>query len=541
MDVTAAARNDDIAWPATARPAIRSSWAYWLPGVALILALALAILLIVRAEWHRILDEVAATSTTLASVLADHTDRLFESADLVRLQVEEIVGDADPIVGDRDRHEQLDRLVDAVPHIVSIWVGDALGTAVSTSRQYPTPALSAADRPYFTTVRDDPDAFFVGTLTDNRYVDEVLINTSRRLATENGSFRGFIQIAINPVNIRRTFAHVRLPYQTALWLFNAQGTPLLHEPFIPSDRLAASVPRDVGIGALTGSGMFRAYSGVDGVHRRYFYTQSPQYGAYVLIAVQEDELRARWRERALPIVAFGGLLMVALGAILLFVHRERTSGLRWGVTLERLVEERTAELVEVSRARELVVQELRHRVRNAFTLIQALSRQMLASATDLAALKRDFPDRLAALAATQVLLVESNDRNSALLDELVWTELAPYRARDDAQIIVDGPPTALASRKVTVLGMMLHELATNAVKHGALSVPQGRLTVRWSLPDEQRTLCLDWIEEGGPAPAESPRKGFGSEVLDRTAKMLQAELEVDLTPDGLRARLRMPL
>jgi two-component sensor histidine kinase len=535
-----AARTDDTARPSTARPEPRSSWTYWLPGIGVILASALAIGLIVRAEWHRILDEVAATSTTLASVLADHTDRLFESADLIRLQVEEIVGAADPIEGDRGRHEQLARLVDAVPHITSIWVGDAEGMAVSTSRDYPTPALSAADRPYFTRVRDDPDAFFTGTLTDNRYVDEVLINTSRRLATEDGSFRGFIQIGINPINMRRTFAHVRLPYQTALWLFNAEGAPLMHEPFIPSDRLAAAVPRDVDIGALTGSGIFRALSGVDGIHRRYFYTQSPQYGAYVLIALQDEELRARWRERALPIVGIGGLLVVALAAILLFVHRERTSGLRWAVALEREVEERTAELVEVSRARELVVQELRHRVRNSFTLIQALSRQMLASATDLAALKRDFPDRLAALAATQVLLVESDDRNSALLDELVWTELAPYRSRDDAQITVEGPPTALAARKVTALGMLLHELATNAVKHGALAVPEGRLTVRWSVVDEPRTLCLEWLEDGCATIAEGPRKGFGSEVLERTAKLLQAELDLDLTPDGMKARLRMP-
>ena len=535
-----AARTDDPARPTTARPPLRSSALYLVPGIAVILALAAAVALFARAEGQRLVDEMAATSFALTSVLADHSDRLFESADLIRLQVQDLVGVDDPIVADRARHTQLARLVEAVPHVTSIWVGDAEGTAVLTSREYPTPTLSAADRRYFTAVRDKPDALFTGTLSDNRYVDEVLINTSRRLSRADGSFRGFIQVAINPINLRRTFAHVQLPYQTALWLFNADGEPLLREPYLPSDALPTSVPRGVDIASLSGTGMFSAVSGVDGTERRFFYTQAPEYGAYVLIVLHEDELRALWRERALPIVGIGGLLVVALAAILAFVHRERTSGLRWAVALEREVEERTAELVEVSRARELVVQELRHRVRNSFTLIQALSRQMLASATDLAALKRDFPDRLAALAATQVLLVESDDRNSALLDELVWTELAPYRSRDDAQITVAGPPAALAARKVTALGMMLHELATNAVKHGALSVPEGRLTVRWSLLDAQQTLCLDWIEEGGPATTESPRKGFGSEVLERTAKLLQAEFEVDLTPDGMKARLRMP-
>ena len=326
-----AARTDDPARPTTARPPLRSSALYLVPGIAVILALAAAVALFARAEGQRLVDEMAATSFALTSVLADHSDRLFESADLIRLQVQDIVGVDDPIVADRARHTQLARLVEAVPHVTSIWVGDAEGTAVLTSREYPTPTLSAADRRYFTAVRDKPDALFTGTLSDNRYVDEVLINTSRRLSRADGSFRGFIQVAINPINLRRTFAHVQLPYQTALWLFNADGEPLLREPYLPSDALPTSVPRGVDIASLSGTGMFSAVSGVDGTERRFFYTQAPEYGAYVLIVLHEDELRALWRERALPIVGIGGLLVVALAAILAFVHRERTSGLRWAV------------------------------------------------------------------------------------------------------------------------------------------------------------------------------------------------------------------
>lgn len=529
-----------IASPETVRRAARPNWVYVAPGLAIMLALAAAVVLAAWAEWRRILDEVAATSTTLASVLADHTDRLLESADLVRLQVGDIIGDADPIVVDASHHEQLARLVEALPHVVSIWVGDAEGMAVLTSRQHPPPVLSAADRDYFITVRDDPAALDTGTLTDNRYVDQVLITTTRRLTAEDGSFRGFVTVTIDPVNVRRSFAHVRLPYQTALWLFNAEGQPLMREPYLPSDALAASVPTQVDVGALAGPMMFRAVSGIDGVDRRYFHAQSPEYGAHVLIALQEDELRSRWQERAMPIVVFGGLLLVALGGILVFVHRERTSGLRWAAVLERQVERRTAELVEVSRERELVLQELRHRVRNAFALIQALTRQVLASTTDLATLKRDFPERLAALAATQVLLVDSDDRSSALLEDLVRTELAPYRAADDGRVTIEGPRTALAASKITSLGMMLHELVTNAVKYGALSVPEGRLTVRWWLADDGRTLCLDWLEEAVPPRADVTRRGFGTELLERSAKQLEATLDLDYAPGGLRAHLRLP-
>lgn len=533
--------HGEVTWLPLGRLAGASDRRFRLAGATVILALALLVALMVRAEWQRLQAEVEATSTTLAAVLAENADRLLETADLVRRQVAEIVGDNDRASLGIEHHRQLVRLVASAPPLVSIWVGDAAGRATLTSREWPTPSLSAADRAYFTTVRDDPQTFFVGTLTDNRWADEVLINTSRALVTEDGTFRGFVQISLSPTHLRRTFSQVRLPYQAALWLVGPERTPLMREPYISLDTMAAVLPPDFVIATAGERGHFDSVSLIDGSERRFFYTQSPQYGAYVLVGVQRSELTAEWLRRMLPIAVFGALLVVALAAVLAVLDRVRKSDLRQARALEAEVAARTAELVEVGRERELVLRELRHRVRNAFTVILALTRQTLQTATDLENVKRELPERLSALAGSQVLLVESEDRRSAALHEVIWTELEAHRDAAGLRITVEGPPIRLPEQRVTALAMVLHELATNALKYGALSVPEGRLAVTWTPADDERRLRLEWRESNGPPVVEATRRGFGSVVLEQSVRLLKGELQLDHDPAGVRAVLTVQL
>jgi two-component sensor histidine kinase len=517
----------EAAWLPPGRLAGVSDRLFRLSGAAVILALVLLVALMVRAEWQRLLVEVEATSTTLAAVLADNADRLLETADLVRQQVGETVGRNVRADLDIGHQRQLARLVAAAPPLISIWVGDAEGRATLTSREWPTPAMSAADRNYFLAVRDDPERFFIGTLTDNRWAD--------------GTFLGFIQVSLSPAHLRRTFGQVRLAYQTALWLISPDGVPLMREPYVPLETMRAVLPPVFDVTTIGEHGHFDSISLIDGEARRFYFTRSPQYGAYILVGVQQRELYAQWRARMLPTAVFGALLVVALALVLVVIDRARTSGLRHARALEAEVAARTAELVEVGRERELVLRELRHRVRNAFTVILALTRQTLHAATDLDAVKRDLPERLSALAGSQVLLVESEDRRSAALHEVVWTELEPHRDANGLRITVEGPPIRLPEQRVTALAMVLHELATNALKYGALSVPEGRLTVRWAPIDAGRRLRLEWQETDGPEVVEATRRGFGSVVLEQSVQLLKGELELDHHPAGVRAVLTVQL
>jgi two-component sensor histidine kinase len=182
---------------------------------------------------------------------------------------------------------------------------------------------------------------------------------------------------------------------------------------------------------------------------------------------------------------------------------------------------------------------MHHRVANGFATIQALARLMLRSAKDLPSFERDFPDRLAALAATQVLLAGSDRHGGASLHDLAQREIDPYRSESLDRTVVEGPPVQLQSSQAVGMGLILHELTTNAVKYGALSTGEGKLTVQWSVDDEGG-LTLIWREENGPPVVSPTRRGFGSEVLERAASLCGGRLDIIFAPEGVRVTVTLP-
>jgi two-component sensor histidine kinase len=508
--------------------------------VSLLLPLAIIVLIVLqlRAEWRRLLDEVEINTQTMTHILAEHTDRLLGSADLVRLQTEALVGHENLEATDFGAYLQLRRIVETVPHVVSIWVGDADGTAVLTSREFPAPALDAADRDYFTVVRDDPEALYVGNLPDNRYADQVLINTSRRMSDALGGFRGFVQVALAPDWIEGVFRRVWLVNQASLWWLGPDGRPLMREPYVPLDRLEALLPE--GMEAIEGAdgGSFRGRSRIDGSDQLYFFTRSAEYGNVILIGIDRAALVAMWWQRALPTLALGTLLVTAVVVILGFVWRAQSRTRSYARELEGAVAARTRDLEEAMAQKDLILQEMRHRVGNAYATIQSLSQQMLRSSDDLESFRATFPGRLRALAATQTMLVEAEDRRASV-EDLVWIELGPYRPRGSPGTEVSGPAVTLDARRAVAAGLVLHELVTNAVKHGALSVPEGGVKVRWRL--DRGRLILHWKEHGGPRVAGAREEGFGSGMLRRATALIEGTIEVRHPPDGVEAELVLPL
>jgi two-component sensor histidine kinase len=141
-------------------------------------------------------------------------------------------------------------------------------------------------------------------------------------------------------------------------------------------------------------------------------------------------------------------------------------------------------------------------------------------------------------------LLAENRWAGADLKEVVDAELGAYalpQAGRKARVRVAGPPVRLAPHGAQAMSMVLHELATNAVKYGALSTPEGIVTIRWKLDDEG-TLTLEWRERGGPPVAGAPpRQGFGSRLLDTTVRrQLGGEFHCDWAPEGLRCTLTAP-
>jgi two-component sensor histidine kinase len=193
----------------------------------------------------------------------------------------------------------------------------------------------------------------------------------------------------------------------------------------------------------------------------------------------------------------------------------------------------TAEVSErrVNEARSLLMREVDHRARNALTVVQAIVR--LTEAATPAAFKAVVQGRVEALARAQTSLARRKWEGAALRD-VVEAELAALAFPGATRF--DGPHTLLKAEHVEAMSMILHELATNAAKYGALSSPEGMVTVGWAETDPGR-LTLTWREEGGPAAAAPTRNGSGSRLIRRLARQLGGEARYDWRPQGLSLEL----
>lgn len=186
----------------------------------------------------------------------------------------------------------------------------------------------------------------------------------------------------------------------------------------------------------------------------------------------------------------------------------------------------------------LMLRELTHRSKNLLAVIQAMARKTASLSGDLDGFVSDFSLRLRAIAAAHDLLV-SQSWHGADLRDLVRASLAATIDPDSPQINLEGEPLTLTPDAAQNLGLAFHELATNASKYGALSVPAGRLTVSWKrLPEEVR-IC--WVECDGPAVSQPERRGFGRVLLERLVGVtLNGFVDLDFRPTGLVCEIRFP-
>jgi PAS domain S-box-containing protein len=207
-----------------------------------------------------------------------------------------------------------------------------------------------------------------------------------------------------------------------------------------------------------------------------------------------------------------------------------TSGGLLGVT--GMVGDITAYKVEEDE-RQALIAEVDHRVKNMLAAVQALAYQTAKRTTSLDAFLDTFSGRLKALGSANELLTAARWRGAAV-EHVASAELGALAPR---QTRWEGPELFLTPRAANALALALHELATNAVKYGALSVESGHIDVRWrGLPDGG--FELNWTESGGPTVAAPARRGFGTTLLDQvTGRELNGEAVVDYRPSGVRARL----
>jgi PAS domain S-box-containing protein len=189
---------------------------------------------------------------------------------------------------------------------------------------------------------------------------------------------------------------------------------------------------------------------------------------------------------------------------------------------------------------ELVMRELTHRAKNLLAVILSIATQTGRSSNTVEDFHERFSARLQGLAASHDLLVHRSWQGASI-DEIAKSQLAPFVDTGTERLHLSGPDVVVTPKAAEAIGLALHELATNAVKYGALSNASGTVTIEWTQIPGSKDLQLNWIERGGPAVTPPTRRGFGHIVCERVvADLLGGEVSMEFAPEGARWQLRVP-
>lgn len=274
------------------------------------------------------------------------------------------------------------------------------------------------------------------------------------------------------------------------------------------------------------------------------------------IEQQSPSATGRAMYRAIGARARIGVPLVKEGRLLTVVAVHSTpprDGTAAEIRLVEDVKERTWEAVERARAENalresdrhqgLLLAELQHRVRNTLAVVRSIARRTAENSDSVEDMLFHFQGRIDAFSRVQSALARRPDARVDLAS-LIEDELVAHATKEGPQVSIAGPDVALGAREAERISLGIHELTTNAVKHGALCSADGRLSIDWRLEeaDDNRALRLFWKETGADVREPISHEGFGMALLRRSLPYdLQGETEVELAPDGLRFELRMPL
>jgi two-component sensor histidine kinase len=181
----------------------------------------------------------------------------------------------------------------------------------------------------------------------------------------------------------------------------------------------------------------------------------------------------------------------------------------------------------------LLVEELNHRVKNTLAVLQAIASQTFRSASKTE--RETFDGRLGALARAHDLLSQEKWVGAGVHD-VVARVLEPYSVLGTPRISINGPKLPLTPPRAVMMSMILHEIATNAAKYGALSNESGKIAIEWQLQSDsaEPKLQMTWVESGGPRVTAPTRKGFGSKLIERGARdQLGGSATADFLPAGV--------
>jgi two-component sensor histidine kinase len=474
----------------------------------------------------------------------------------------------------------LKTLLGKVPGAFFFGVADTAGNIVCNTLGTARGAYTLSDRGYFQDAMRN-GGFAIGEFVTGRITGKPTLQLAQAIPGTGGRPEGVVVASVDLSYLAEHQKRAGLPPDATLTVADRNGTILIRLPD-HAERVGKRLPADFWAAVTANRGKVIDLPGLRGDLRI----------TGIAAATPDDLDSVAVTVGLLPATAFAdidaatrrGVILIVLGAIAAIVAallagrtfirkpvrrllraasdwRAGDLGARSGISgpgefgqlgeafdaMAASLQRHEGELrAEISRShllqerQTMMLHELNHRVRNTLTTVQSLARQ--SRRTD--ATGERLEGRIISLSKTHDLL-SRDDWAGASLHTVLENELAPFRDGDHDRFHLDGPSVDLPPRYVLALGMTLHELTTNAAKHGALSVEAGRVEITWRVTTGEsgaRHLVMEWRESGGPSVTGTPRRGYGTRLINGgVSHELGGTVHLDFDVRGLRCTLVVPL
>jgi two-component sensor histidine kinase len=509
--------------------------------------------------------EAAGQVRQMAELVVAQLDRTIEGAETLLASL----GDY-PAIAARDGEACTDllvRLSRRFPHLAVVTAVTTQGAPFCST----SPAMlrvNIADREYFRRAVAQK-ATTVSNLVTGRASDRSILVITQPILDDTGAVETVMVLSLYPERISALLARVPLPEGAVMGVVDRAGRVVARVPYAPEivgERVTNErFPRTL-FGRAAGA---EVLEGPTGVRRIYGFARSRKatnLAAYTGLA-QETIFAAAERQFIRALAVTGAAFLLAAGAALLFggqaIRRpilevrgaidrmaygdlsarddQERSGIEELAGLARSFDEMARKRAEAEQRQRVLLGELNHRIKNSYALVRSIATLTLHHSASVEAFEQAFIGRLDALARVSTL-VTADPEETADLRALAEAAVEPHRAGGNLRL--SGPAIMLPSRLARTLSLALHELATNAVKYGALSVPEGRVELTWRVEDrpEGRRLLIEWAEHGGPEVRPPDRHGFGRVLIERSvAYELGGTARLEFPPAGVRCRIEVPL